>query len=100
MSTSTETNQEQLEATVNRLECEVHEAARHLANAGIAAAQRIRDEFGVLREKALGAAEHGRDRTIRAAGRLDQQVRNEPVKSLLIAAAVGAACGAWLARRR
>jgi ElaB/YqjD/DUF883 family membrane-anchored ribosome-binding protein len=100
MSTETETNQEQLKATVNRLECEVHEAARHLANAGMAAAQKLRDEFGVLREKALGTAEEGRQKTIHAAQRLDERVRNEPVKSLLIVAAAGAAFGAWFARRR
>jgi ElaB/YqjD/DUF883 family membrane-anchored ribosome-binding protein len=100
MSVSTDTDQEQLEATVNRLECEVHEAARHLANAGMAAAQKLRDEFGLLREKALGAAERKRHKAIDAAQRLDQRVQSEPVKSLLIAAAVGAACGAWLARRR
>ena len=96
----TETNQQELHATVNRLQGEVHEAARHLANAGNAAAQKLREEFGLLREKALGAAEQGREKTIHAAHSIDERVRAEPVKSLLIAAGIGCVFGALLARRR
>jgi ElaB/YqjD/DUF883 family membrane-anchored ribosome-binding protein len=99
MSASSESNREDLQSTVSQLQREVREAARHLANAGNAAAQKLRDEFGVLREKACGVAEQGRERTVHATQTLDQRIRAEPVKSLLVAAAIGAAFGVWFGRR-
>ena len=99
MSISQETNRDQVQS-VDRLQCEVHEAARRLADAGNAAAKKLREEFGVLREKTLGFVEQGRDKTMHAKDTFDERVRAEPVKSLLIAAAIGAAVGAFFVRRR
>ena len=100
MSTSTDTNKEQVKATVDRLQCEVHEAARKLASAGNEAAHKLREEFGLLRTKALGLAEHGREQAVHARHTLDERVRAEPVKALLIAAGIGAAVGVFFVRRR
>lgn len=100
MSTTPDTNQEQLKATVDRLQCEVHEAARKLANAGNEAAHKLREEFGLLRAKASSIVEHGREHAVHARQTLDERVRAEPVKALLIAAGIGAAVGAFFVRRR
>ena len=100
MSVFPETNQEQLQSAVECLQGEVHDAARRLATAGNEAAHKLREEFGLLREKTLGVVEQGREKTIHARHTFEDHVRAEPVKALLIAAAVGTIAGALFLRRR
>ena len=99
MSTA-ETNKQSEASQVDRLQCQVHEAAHRLAEAGNACAAKLREDFEHLRSGAIGIAELGRQRTRQVAQTLDERVRAEPVKALLIAAAVGAVAGAWFVRRR
>lgn len=52
-----------------------------------------------LREKGHDALEAGRDRAVKAKGQFDHIVAENPLKSVLIAAGVGAVLGYMLSRR-
>lgn len=76
----------------HRVVSEVQELGRvALDNAGHAAAK--------LKEKGGEALEHGRENAVKAKGQFDRVVADNPMKSVLIAAGVGAALGFMLSRR-
>lgn len=76
----------------HRVVSEVQELGRvALDNAGQAAAR--------LREKGSEALEHGRENAVKAKGELDRVISANPMKSVLIAAGVGAALGFVLSRK-
>jgi len=93
------TNTRELGSAVDQLGNEAHEAAECLKNVGGAAVRQAEAGFDAVREKAAGYLDQGREKACEVRRTLDERIRSQPVKSLLIAVGIGAALGVFLTRR-
>ncbi len=73
--------------------------ARRAANAAGSAADSIGDLGPTISAKFHDAVEHGKTRANEWTTHVQDGIRHDPIRSLLIAAAVGAVVGAIFARR-
>ena len=89
-----------VEAIGDEVRESVHMATYSVKKVGAAVAQQTHDGVELLREKAADYSDQGREMAIRFGRTLDNQVRSQPVKSLLVAAGIGLAVGLLLTRRR
>ncbi|HUY35478.1 MAG TPA: hypothetical protein VMV69_22235 [Pirellulales bacterium] len=77
-----------------------HEASDRVKQLGAAIVQEAQDKVDAVRERAADYLEQGTETVCRVGRSLDERVRAQPVKALLIAAGVGALLGVVWARRR
>lgn len=72
---------------------------RDVQEIGSKARQVAEDQFENLREVAADYIEQGRSKALEFEGDLESKIRDEPMKSLLIAAGIGFVAGLLLFRR-
>lgn len=83
----------------NAKETKLHEAGAHIGEAALAAKDAARAGLEQLKEGAADSYERGKERIESFEESLRRQVKREPLKSVLVAAAVGLVVGFVWKRR-
>jgi len=82
-----------------RLREQAHEVTRDLQEMGNIAGDAVEENLQHLRENASEYCEHGRDRVHKVERSFEQFIRDQPLKSILIAGGVGLLLGRFWLRR-
>jgi ElaB/YqjD/DUF883 family membrane-anchored ribosome-binding protein len=82
-----------------RLRDQAGEVTKDLAEMANIASDAVQENLGQMREDASEYFEQGRDQVYKAEHTLEQFIRNQPVKSILIAAGVGLCLGRFWKHR-
>lgn len=83
----------------DRLRAQAREVAKDLQEMGGIASDAVQENLGQLRENASDYYDEGRDQMHKAERTFEQIIRDQPLKSILIAAGVGLFLGRFWIRR-
>ena len=88
-----------MSTTSDRLGAQAKEVSNDLKEMGDIVRDAAQEKLGQVRENATEYYEHGRDKVHGVASTFEQYVRQQPIKSVLIAAGIGLLFGHFWKRR-